>query len=73
MERKERIVKMPQDEFPGSVVVLDENFGGMIRFRIEDGSGGLLSKTFPHFLPIEIDDWSEERLRKVVGSICGLQ
>jgi hypothetical protein len=72
MERKERIVKMARDEFPGSTVVFDENFGGFVRFRIEDRSGNVLSKAFPHFLPGEIDDWPEERLRKVVRGMCGL-
>ena len=71
MERKERIVQMAQDQFPGSAVVFDENFGGFIRFRIKDGSGNTLSKSFPHFLPSEIDDWSQERLRSVVRQICG--
>jgi len=67
----QRIIKIAEGEFPGSTVVFDDNAGSMIRFRIDDVFGHILSKAFPHYLASEIDDWTNEKLRAVIRSTCG--
>jgi len=71
MDCKERIIKVAEEEFPGSTVVFDDNAGSTVRFRIDDSSGRTLSRAFPHYDPTEIDDWSDEKLRSVIRITCG--
>jgi len=71
MDYKSRIIKIAEEEFPGSTVVFDPEAGTMIRFRIDATSGQILSRAFPHYHPSEIDDWSDEKLRAVIRTTCG--
>ena len=71
MDSKERILKIAQEEFPGSTVAFDAQADKMIRFRIEDRAGHILSKGFPHYRPSEIEDWTDDKLRAIVRGLCG--
>jgi hypothetical protein len=68
---KERIVRIVQEEFPGSKVLFHEGAHKMTRFRIEDGSGRMLSRAFSYYHPFEIDDRTDESLRRLLRKICG--
>lgn len=69
---KNRIVKFVDEEFPGSRVVFDGNAGNRIHFTIEDSSGRTLTKGLPQYLPREIDDMDDEKLRAVIRALCGV-
>ena len=71
MNCKDRIIKIASEEFPGSTVNFDDTVGKIIKFRIDDGSGAVLSKLFPYFLPSEIDDFSDQKLRAIIRTTCG--
>jgi len=71
MDAAERIVSVAREEFPGSKVVFDGDSAPMIRFRIEDGAGCILSKGFPGYTSAQVSNWSEQELRAIVRGICG--
>jgi len=71
MDCKTRLTKMAEEEFPGSTVVFDEERNATVRFRIDSASGQVLSRAFPDYLPSQIDEWSDAKLRFTLRALCG--
>jgi hypothetical protein len=73
MNQRDRITQIAQEEFPGSIVVFDEEGQQtMLRWRIETGSGTILSRAFPHYHPSEIEDKTNSQLRVLLRGLCGI-
>jgi hypothetical protein len=70
--QRARIKKAVEEEFPGHVVIFDDDSKMMIRFRIEDQDGTKRSTAAPHLHPSEIEDKSDAELRILVRSLCGI-
>lgn len=70
MTCKQRIVAITEEDIPESKVIFDEDAGDFLRFRIEDSSGHIISRAFPHLRPAEIDDWSDDKLRTILRTLC---
>jgi len=69
--QRARIRRITEEEFPGHVVIFDEDSTRDIRFRIEDRDGTLRSEAFPHEHPSVIEDMTEEALRSYIRRLCG--
>jgi hypothetical protein len=70
-ERRQRIIDIAKQEFPSSEVTFDDDAGRFVRFRITLPNGIEITRAHPHFYPSEIDNRSEEELRKLIRSLCG--
>jgi hypothetical protein len=44
----------------------------MIRFRIQDAQGTILSRVYPRFTIAELEEFSDYRLRSAIRRLCGL-
>jgi hypothetical protein len=72
MTREQRIKNIAAQEFPGCTVNFDPDSGTWVRFRIDDPTGNVLSRAFPHWHPTEVDDMTDEGLRQRIRILCGL-
>ncbi len=69
---RDRIQQIVGEEFPAHKVVFDDSEeDNNIRFLIEDGSGGIVSRGKPAFHRGEIPKWSDNDLRTLIRFVCG--
>jgi len=63
---------MVEEALPGHTVVFeDDDKDNNIRFQIENGSGGIVSRGKPAFHRGEIPKWSDSDLRALIRFVCG--
>ena len=65
---RERIVRCVREEYPGYVVVFDEEVGEIIRFRIQAPDGTIVTNKHPHIEPGKIDGLSDDQLKEIIRS-----
>ena len=71
MAYQDRISQIAEEEFPGCAVLFDDLPGDLFRFRVENSNGRMISRTYPHFKPEEIDAKSDEELHILIRQLCG--
>jgi len=71
MDRKNRIREIAQKEFPGSTLIFDERVPRLVKFEIKSSLGERITRAHPHFDPSEIDNRSDEELRRLLRFLCG--
>jgi hypothetical protein len=67
----ERIRSVVADDFPHYSVVFDEDAWPMVRFRIQDMSGTMLSRACPPFELWELEGLTKDDLRSMIRRLCG--
>jgi hypothetical protein len=68
----DRIRSIVADEFPTSSVVFDEAALPMVRFRILNQNGTVLSRECPTFEMRKLKKLTQADLRTIVRGVCGL-
>ena len=69
--QRARIRKIVEAEFPGHLVIFDEDSETDIRFRIEDQDGTIRTNVHPGLHPTMLEDVTDEKLGSYIRYICG--
>jgi len=67
----ERIRSVVADDFPHYSVAFDEDAWPMVRLRIQDMSGTILSRACPPFELWELEGLTKDDLRSMIRRLCG--
>jgi hypothetical protein len=67
-----RIKRLVQEEIAGSSAVFDPSAWPMIRFRVQDGQGAMLTEAHRQFSIAELEICSDQKLRSEIRRFCGL-
>jgi hypothetical protein len=68
----DRIRTIAADEFPSCSVVFDEAALSMVRFRIFNQNGTVLSRECPTFEVRKLEKLTQADLRTIIRGVCGL-
>jgi len=68
----DRIRAIAADEFPSCSVVFDQAALPMVRFRILNRDGTVLSREYPTFEVRKLDKLTQADLRTIIRGVCGL-
>jgi hypothetical protein len=68
----DRIRTIAADEFPTCSVVFDQAALPMVRFRILNQNGTVLSRECPTFELRKLEELSQADLRTIIRGVCGL-
>ena len=67
----DRIRAIAVDEFPTCSVVFDQAALPMVRFRVLDQNGTVLSRECPTFEVRKLEELSQADLRAIIRGVCG--
>ncbi len=67
-----RIRRIVTEEFSGCSAIFDQEAWPMIRFRVQDADGTILSRAYPPFSIAELEEFTDYRLRAAIRRLCGL-
>jgi hypothetical protein len=65
-----RIRRIVEEEFSGCSAAFDQGAWPMVRIRIQDANGEVVSKTHAPFSIAELQGFSEARLRSAIRNLC---
>lgn len=67
-----RIKRIVNEDLSGCLVIFGKDSWPMIRFRVQDAQGGILSATCSQFTLAELEEFSDRNLRSAVLRLCEL-
>jgi len=65
-----RIKRIVEEEFSGCSAAFDKGAWPMVRIRIHDANGEVVSKTHSPYSIAELQGFSEDRLRTAIRRLC---
>jgi hypothetical protein len=66
----ERIKRLVEEEIPGCSAVFDPHAWPIVRFRIQDAQGAIVSKAYSNFSMAELEKMADRKLRSVIRRRC---
>jgi hypothetical protein len=65
-----RIKRIVQEEVPGYSAIFDRAAWPMIRFRVQDAQGTIVTMPHSQFSIAELEEFSDQKLRSVIRRFC---